>query len=97
MGWKSRVVAHLATTPPSPPSLFIQSLEGVSSELPSTAVLLRVCGLQCSLWSSARIGNREDRQPLVKPSAVVAAGLASALAAFFTSRFGVAGTVVGQH
>jgi hypothetical protein len=41
------------------------------------------------------VEQREDRQPLVKPSTVVAAGLASALAAFFTSRFGVAGTVVG--
>jgi hypothetical protein len=38
---------------------------------------------------------REDKQPLVKPSTVVAAGLAAALAAFFTSRFGVAGTVLG--
>jgi hypothetical protein len=40
------------------------------------------------------VEQREDRQPLVKLSAVVAAGLASALAAFFTSRFGVAGTVL---
>jgi hypothetical protein len=38
---------------------------------------------------------REGKQPLVKPSAVVAAGLASSVAAFFTSRFGVAGTVIG--
>jgi len=41
------------------------------------------------------VDQREDRQPLVKPSTVVAAGLAAALAAFFTSRFGVAGTVLG--
>jgi hypothetical protein len=41
------------------------------------------------------VDQREDRQPLVKPSAVVAAGVASALAAFFTSRFGVAGTMLG--
>jgi hypothetical protein len=32
---------------------------------------------------------------LVKPSAVMGAGLASAVAALFTSRFGVAGTVIG--
>ena len=38
---------------------------------------------------------REDNQPLVKPSTVVATGLASALGAFFTSRFGIAGTVLG--
>jgi hypothetical protein len=38
---------------------------------------------------------REEKQPLVKPSTVLATGLAAALAAFFTSRFGIAGTVLG--
>src|SRR5215212_10115173 len=38
---------------------------------------------------------REEKQPLVKLSTVVATGLAAALEAFFTSRFGIAGTVVG--
>jgi hypothetical protein len=41
------------------------------------------------------VDQREDKQPLVKTSAVVGAGLASTAAAFFTSRFGVAGTVIG--
>jgi hypothetical protein len=43
----------------------------------------------------ASVEQREDKQPLIKPSAVVGAGLAATLAAFFTSRFGVAGTVLG--
>jgi hypothetical protein len=38
---------------------------------------------------------REEKQPLVKLSTVVATGLAAALAAYFTSRCGIAGTVVG--
>ena len=38
---------------------------------------------------------REEKQPLVKLSTIVATGLAAALAAFFTSRFGIAGTVLG--
>lgn len=39
--------------------------------------------------------NREDKRPTVKPTAVVAAGLAAAVAALFTSRFGIAGTILG--
>jgi hypothetical protein len=39
--------------------------------------------------------SREDRQPAVKLTAIMAAGLAAAVAAFFTSRFGIAGTVLG--
>jgi hypothetical protein len=39
--------------------------------------------------------NRTERQPAVKLTGVVAAGLAAALAAFFTSRFGITGTVLG--
>jgi len=39
--------------------------------------------------------NRRERQPTVKLTGVVAAGLAAAVAAFFTSCFGIAGTVLG--
>jgi hypothetical protein len=39
--------------------------------------------------------SRRKRQPAVKLTAVVAAGFAAAVAAFFTSRFGIAGTVLG--
>jgi hypothetical protein len=39
--------------------------------------------------------SRRERQPAVKLTGVVAAGLAAALAAFFTSRFGITGTVLG--
>jgi hypothetical protein len=39
--------------------------------------------------------SRRERQPAVKLTAVVAAGFAAAVAAFFTSRFGIAGTVLG--
>jgi hypothetical protein len=39
--------------------------------------------------------SRGERQPAVKLTAVVAAGFAAAVAAFFTSRFGIAGTVLG--
>jgi hypothetical protein len=41
------------------------------------------------------VEQHEDKQPLVKTSAVVGARLASTVAALFTSRFGVAGTVIG--
>jgi hypothetical protein len=41
------------------------------------------------------VEQHKDKQPLVKPSAVVATGLAAAVGAFLTSRFGVAGTVLG--
>jgi hypothetical protein len=36
-----------------------------------------------------------ERQPAVKLTTIVAAGLAGGLAAFFTSRFGITGTVLG--
>jgi hypothetical protein len=39
--------------------------------------------------------SRTERQPTVKLTGVVAAGLAAAVAAFFTSRFGITGTVLG--
>jgi hypothetical protein len=39
--------------------------------------------------------SRRERQPAVKLTTIVAAGFAAAVAAFFTSRFGIAGTVLG--
>jgi hypothetical protein len=37
----------------------------------------------------------EGRRPIVKPVSVIATGLAAAGAAFLTSRFGIAGTILG--
>lgn len=39
--------------------------------------------------------SRRERQPAVKFTAVVAAGLAASVAAFLTSRFGITGTILG--
>jgi hypothetical protein len=39
--------------------------------------------------------SRRERQPAVKLTAVMAAGLAASVAAIFTSRFGITGTILG--